>query len=68
MKQDKPINSYCRQCGGDRRHIVQKTLNRHWDDEDSSIWGHDTWEILECMGCQNGSGANNQYEQTILAT
>jgi hypothetical protein len=53
MMQDKPINSYCSRCGGDRRHVAQKTLDRRWDNEELSIWGHDTWQILECNGCQN---------------
>ena len=32
---------------------MQKTLDRRWDHEESGINGRDTWEILECLGCQN---------------
>jgi uncharacterized protein DUF4145 len=53
MAQEKPVQSYCSQCEGDRRHTVQKAFDRRWDNEESGITGRDTWEILECMGCQN---------------
>ena len=53
MAHDKPIDSYCSRCEGDRRHAVLKALDRSWDHEESGIWGHDTWESLECLGCRN---------------
>jgi hypothetical protein len=61
MAQEKPIDSYCSQCEGDRRHAVQKTHERRWDNEESGIWGGDTWEILECMGCQNVTFAHTHW-------
>src|SRR5579859_2047831 len=59
--EDKIATSYCRDCGGDRRHSVRKSLDRGWDNEDAGINGHDTWEILECMGCGNVSFAHTHW-------
>jgi len=53
MNDKKSLDSYCSECGGDRRHAVIKQFHRSWDNEDAAINGHDWWEILECMGCRN---------------
>jgi hypothetical protein len=58
---DTPIDSYCSQCEGDRRHAVRTTFDRHWDNEEAGIDGHDTWEILECLGCRNVTIAHTHW-------
>jgi hypothetical protein len=50
--QKKPeLMSHCRQCGGERHHVVIAEETRSWSDHDSPIDGSDTWSILECGGC-----------------
>lgn len=47
----KEVVSYCRQCGGDRHHLLCAEKNRSWQSDDSPMCGGDTWSIVECRGC-----------------
>lgn len=47
----KVIVSYCRQCGGERDHLVFAEKTRKWSDENTPVDGGDIWAILECAGC-----------------
>ncbi len=45
------IMCYCRNCGGERSHIVVSTKEIRWSEIDVPVEGADTWSILECAGC-----------------
>ncbi|MGH7075305.1 MAG: DUF4145 domain-containing protein [Stellaceae bacterium] len=45
------LMSYCRQCGGERRHSMIAEKTRSWSDDDAPVDGSDTWSIIECGGC-----------------
>lgn len=43
--------SFCRQCGGERSHLVIGEKTYRLDDDGSGFDGCETWSILECCGC-----------------
>lgn len=45
--------SFCRKCGGERRHSLLAEEPRPWGEKDVPIDGNDTWSIVECLGCSN---------------
>jgi len=51
--QDEIELSYCRHCGGGRRHTIIAKKERYWSNDEAQVNGSDTWSILECRGCQN---------------
>lgn len=53
--------SYCRQCGGERRHSVLHKFTKTWSEEDAPIDGGDTWSTLECGGCSTITFAHQSW-------
>lgn len=50
---DKPKGkAHCRTCGGERWHKIIHKESRRWDDDQYQIWGADSYEIIECCGCE----------------
>lgn len=43
---------HCPACGPRRNALVLGEHVDHWDDEGAAIWGHDTYRILKCAGCE----------------
>lgn len=64
------LRSFCRQCGGERRHSLLAEEARPWEEEeDTPVCGNDTWSIVECKGCSNVSFVHShwfseEYEMT----
>jgi len=59
--QDEIELSYCRHCGGDRRHTMIAKKERDWSDDEVQVNGGDVWSILECRGCQNVTFAHTHW-------
>lgn len=43
--------AHCNACGGDRNHVVLHQVKEKWSDEDNGFHGTDTYETLQCAGC-----------------
>jgi hypothetical protein len=48
----KEIKVFCRQCGGDRYHSTVAEKVDAWSEEETPIWGAETWAVVECCGCR----------------
>ena len=48
----KTMKAHCNSCGPHRTHVVLKTVERHWDDDEGRIDGTDVYHLLECGGCE----------------
>lgn len=52
MNAPKTVKVPCSGCGGGyKNHVVHFTMERPWDDEEMGAGGADTYEIVECEGC-----------------
>jgi len=43
--------AHCRKCGGERWHKILHEEVRKWEDDDTPVSGGDTYEIIQCCGC-----------------
>jgi hypothetical protein len=46
------VKAHCNKCGGERRQEVLRKEKSHWDEEESEIWGGDSYEMIKCLGCE----------------
>lgn len=44
---------HCNTCGGDRNHRVLHSDSNRWNDDDHTISGGTTYEMLKCGGCDS---------------
>jgi len=51
LKEKKSVRGHCPSCGPERHAAVQASHQEKWHDDESSLWGHDTYSILKCGGC-----------------
>lgn len=45
--------AHCNRCGGDTRHVVLYRHETRWSADDAAVSGWDTYEVLECAGCES---------------
>jgi len=55
------VKAHCRKCGGVRRHAMLHKEVRDWKDDDYPVYGSDTYEILECCGCETIGFRHSHY-------
>jgi len=44
--------AHCRKCGGERWHFILAKEDRAWSEDEGRVSGSDSWQILECCGCE----------------
>lgn len=43
--------AHCNACSGERNHVVLHSVHKEWHNEDTMDHGGDTYETLQCAGC-----------------
>lgn len=46
------VQAECSMCGGRRECKVLRKETHEWSEDGGQIWGHDTYEIIQCCGCK----------------
>ena len=65
------IKAHCNACGGERNHVVLHRVSETWSEEDGRYQGSDTYETLQCAGCNaiklrhNATYPGEPYESTV---
>ena len=55
-EKDQTVHVPCPQCGGGtRNHKVLTQFEIKWRNDDEAIYGHDHYQICQCMGCERVS-------------
>ena len=49
----KVVDVVCQFCGHQTKHIILKSIERTWDNDD--IQGNDSYQVIQCRGCENVS-------------
>lgn len=44
--------AHCNACGGERNHDILHSEKKDWQDDESPVYGSDTYETLRCRGCE----------------